>query len=113
ALSYLQPVMRIRNVVNRTSSRTLHTSSEGSLMPSLCEMLGLCVLACGGPAVGRPLPAQPSELYLGDVARVSATTPALRRFIGRVVVLTDDTLALQTDEPVARIAISRAALTST
>jgi hypothetical protein len=36
-----------------------------------------------------------------------------RGFVGRVVTLTDDTLALETGEPVAHIAIARVALTST
>ena len=85
-------------------------------MPTLtrCRILRTCALVCGGAiVVGRPLAAQTGELHPGDIARVSATTPALNRFVGRVVALTDDTLALQPDNSGARIAIPRAALTST
>jgi hypothetical protein len=79
----------------------------------MLTMWGSCFGVCAGAAAGRRLSAQTSELHLGDVARVSTTTPPLRRLVGRVVTLTNDTLALQTDEPVARIAIPMAALTST
>lgn len=80
---------------------------------TLCKSFGFCaLLSCGG-AFGAPLLTQAGELHPGDVARVSATAPPLRHFVGRIVSLTADTLALETDEPVARIAISRAALTST
>lgn len=74
--------------------------------------IGFVVLMCG-VLVGRPLAAQSSELHPGDVARVSATAPALSRFVGRVVTVTSDSLVMQTEEPIARIAIARAAVTST
>jgi hypothetical protein len=76
---------------------------------------------CGGAIVAAsPLAAQSGELRLGDIARVSArasargseTTPTLYKFVGRVVALTDDTLALETDNSELQIAIPRAALTS-
>lgn len=78
-----------------------------------CKILRTCALLCSGAiAVGRPLAAQTGELRPGDIARVSATAPVLNRFVGRVVLLTDDTLALQPDDSGSRIAIPRAALTS-
>ena len=79
---------------------------------TLSRLVGSCVLMCGGNAAARPLWAQSSGLRVGDVARVSVTTPALTGLVGRVVAVTADSLTLQTDPPVARITISRAALTS-
>lgn len=77
------------------------------------RILATCALVCAGAlVVARPLAAQAGDLHLGDIARVSATTPALYNFVGRVVALTDDTLALEPDNAGPRIAIPRAALTS-
>ena len=83
-------------------------------MPKLFHTLSGCcgALMCVTGALAVPLMAQTSDLRPGDIARVSATTPALKRFVGRIVSLTADTLALETDEPIARVAIPRAALTS-
>jgi hypothetical protein len=77
------------------------------------KITATCALVCAGAlVVARPLAAQTSELHLGDIARVSATAPQLYKFVGRVVALTDDTLALEPDNAGRRIAIPRAALTS-
>ena len=83
-------------------------------MPKLTvyTRMGCCVSMCASALLGVPLMAQTSELRLGDIARVSATTPAVQRFVGRIVSLTSDSLTLETDEPIARVAIPRAALTS-
>ena len=80
---------------------------------SFCRSLmsvGFCALELG---VSGSMSAQARELHQGDVARVSATSPAVTRFVGRVVALTADTIVLESDEPVARIAMRRSTLTST
>ena len=83
-------------------------------MPRLtvCRLLGCCAWMCVTGVLGVPLKAQTSELRVGEITRVSATTPPLKRFVGRIVSLTPDTVALETDEPMARVAIPRAALTA-
>lgn len=81
-------------------------------MSKLIYTLSGCCVLLFVTVLGVPLMAQTSELRLGDIARVSATTPTLKRFVGRIVSLTADTLVLETDEPIARVAIPRAALTS-
>jgi len=80
---------------------------------TLCQIPRCCILASAALGVAGPLSAQSGELRLGDVARVSATTPAVRGLVGRVVALTDDTLTLQTDAPPARVVIAKARVTST
>src|SRR4051794_24931994 len=78
---------------------------------TLSRLLAL-VLFCG-PEMGITfsLGAQQSELRQGDVARVSAKSPPLTRFVGRVVALTTDTMVIESDQPQARIGIPRSAIT--
>src|SRR3954468_23921467 len=77
------------------------------------RMFGAWVLLCAGTAASHSLPAQTNGLRPGDMARVSAKSPPVRGLVGRVLAVTIDTLILETEAPVARIAISRPMLTST